>query len=263
MTAKMIPISDAAGEPTPLSLEEIATLLQALVDLKNDDDSDPLPPEVEQAVNDLMSAKKTFVKNIDVFMHTEESYGDGQNINTVKTMILETCPKLLATRRGDDEVSEGDLSDASFEMMINTDHLYEPPPNKVEDQVEEDDDDDNDENDKEIEGLEGEEEALENMTTTESKIPEEMTASTVIASSMTTSPYASSSANNSRSSHKESWDKRFQELVQFKERYGHTHVDTKSGALGSWVSFVRSIVCQYYNFDWWTKLMFIFSDFIQ
>ena len=58
----MIPIGDA-GEPTPLSLEEIAKLLQALVDLKNAnaDDSDPLPFEIEEAVNDLMSAQKVFV----------------------------------------------------------------------------------------------------------------------------------------------------------------------------------------------------------
>ena len=48
-----------------------------------------------------------------------------------------------------------------------------------------------------MEGEEEEEEALENMTTTESKTPEEMTASTV--EYIKASPYASSSANNSRS----------------------------------------------------------------
>ena len=63
----MIPISDTE-EPIPLSLEEIATLLQTLVDLKNANDSDQLPPAVEIAVDDLMSASKVFVKKIDAFL---------------------------------------------------------------------------------------------------------------------------------------------------------------------------------------------------
>jgi hypothetical protein len=35
------------------------------------------------------------------------------------------------------------------------------------------------------------------------------------------------------------WDKRFQELVYFKELNGHTNVSTKSGPLGSWVNYQR------------------------
>jgi hypothetical protein len=237
--------------------------------------------------------EKTFVNKIDTngkglqgwkasqFSILNSQYSEDNN-NTDRPMLF------MATR--DDEVSEGDVSDASFEMInpdhlyyepppnevdeqieqnqeeeqikedeegveeeINTDHLYyESPPNEVEDQVEEnqeeerieeeslEEQDDNDENDKEIEGLEGEEEEealLEHTNTTESTTPEKMYASSVV--SMTTSPYASSTAKTSRSGYKTLWDERFQELLQFKEKYGHTVVPRiYSGGLGSWVSLL-------------------------
>jgi hypothetical protein len=40
------------------------------------------------------------------------------------------------------------------------------------------------------------------------------------------------------------WDKRFQELVYFKELNGHTNVSTKSGPLGSWVGGQRIMLRQ-------------------
>ena len=94
----MIPINNAEG-PTPLSIEKTAKLLQALVDLKNSSESEPLPRKIENAVNNLMSAQTTFVEEIDTFLHTRESYDDGKNVNTVTAMI-ETCPELLATKDG-------------------------------------------------------------------------------------------------------------------------------------------------------------------
>ena len=81
---------------TPLSIEKTAKLLEKLVDMRSKK-SVRLPDIISKNVDKLLSAQRTFVKEIDNYLHKVSSFKDeDDSIETIST-VVQTCPEFLAT----------------------------------------------------------------------------------------------------------------------------------------------------------------------
>ena len=92
----MIPITESLN----LSCDETCRLVQKLLDLKSKHNGIEFDYEIEECLDEFVKSKDKFVKAIDAYMHYEDTFVS-ENIETV-TAIVETCPKVLASKGGEE-----------------------------------------------------------------------------------------------------------------------------------------------------------------
>ena len=88
----MIPITSA----TTLSIEKTATLLQKLLDLRNEQNVE-LSGFISSRVDKLVKEQQQFVEDIDEYLQIRPHFANESEIETITT-IVETCPEFLATQ---------------------------------------------------------------------------------------------------------------------------------------------------------------------
>lgn len=96
----------ASSLPLHISPQQVSTIFQNLVDLKNECESDTLseqiPIEIIEILNKFHNAQKSFIKKIDKYMHKPKYKANASEEKTIRT-IIETCPEFLSSEDKDGE----------------------------------------------------------------------------------------------------------------------------------------------------------------